>query len=119
MLASALLGIGATMPAPDPLESLRAHIAQTIQRATGLGADLEALDEGLQLLIPSLGDLAAAERAGQVATLCGFDEALPEKLRQLAESLADVLAGLTTADGAVAWLERQLSRLETDDETTA
>ena len=104
------------MPEPDRLESFRTQIAQTIQHATSLVADLKALDEGLQLLMPSLGDLTDAERVGQVASLCGFDEALPEGLRRLVESLADVLAGLTTAEGGMAWLERQLARLETGDE---
>ena len=107
------------MSHPDRLERLRAHIAQMIQHATDLLADLDGLDDGLQLLMPSLGDLTEAERTGHVATLCGFDEALPERLRQLVESLADVLAGLTTSDGGTAWLERQLARLDTGDEPTA
>src|SRR5216110_3236927 len=86
----------------DQLEMFRAHIAQTIQRATDLIADLDKFDDGFQMLIPSMSELTQAERASQIATLCGFDENLPATLRQLVESLADVLAGLTTADGGMA-----------------
>jgi hypothetical protein len=91
-------------------------MAKTIQRATDLLADLTAASDALALLMPSLGELTDAERAANVAVLCGFDEALPDKLRQLVESLADVLAGLTTADGGEAWLRHQLARLETDED---
>ena len=107
------------MPQPDSLESMRKHIAQTIQHATDLIADLDTLDDRMQMLMPSLAELTDAERAEHVASLCGFDQALPERLRQLVESLADVLAGLTTSDGGMAWLEHQLARLETGDDLSA
>jgi hypothetical protein len=103
---------------PDSLESMRVHIAQTIQHATALIEDLDKLDDRMQMLMPSLGELTDAERAEHVASLCGFDQALPERLRQLVESLADVLAGLTTSDGGMAWLEHQLARLETGEDPT-
>jgi hypothetical protein len=104
------------MAIPDRLEMLRTQLATTIQHGTELLADVKALDDGLQLLLPSLGDLTEAERESEVARLCGFDPDLPERLRQLVESLADVLAGLTTADGGHAWLRHQLSRLDTGED---
>jgi hypothetical protein len=93
------------------LDRLRIHVTSTIQRGTDLLADLKTLDAGLALLMPSLSELPASERAQQVARLCGYDAALPERLRELVEGLADVVAGLTTTDGAAAWRRHQLERL--------
>lgn len=104
------------MARPDSLELLRGLITTTIQHGTDLIADLKALDDNFPKLMPSLDELTAAEREGQVARLVGFDEDMPERLRQLVENLADVLAGLTTADGGMKWLEHQLSRLETGED---
>jgi hypothetical protein len=99
----------------DRLERLRAQLTTTIQRGTDLIADLKSVDDWLQLVMPSLADMPNDERERYVARLCGYDEALPDKLRVLIESLADVLAGLTTADNGQAWLRHQLANLETGD----
>ncbi|HEV8614297.1 MAG TPA: hypothetical protein VGU22_02285 [Methylomirabilota bacterium] len=103
-------------PSPDRLERLRAQLTATINRGTDLIADLKSVDDWLQLVMPSLADLPNDERERYVARLCGYDQALPDKLRELVESLADVLAGLTTADGGQAWLRHQLSKLETGED---
>jgi esterase len=94
-------------PTSDRLERLRARLTATINRGTDLIADLKSVDEWLQLVMPSLADLPNDERERYVARLCGYDQALPDKLRELVESLADVLAGLTNADGGQAWLRHQ------------
>jgi hypothetical protein len=104
------------IPRGQEIEHLRARLTTTIQHGTKLIADLKALDEGFQMLMPSLAELTAAERETGIARLCGFDEALPERLETLVESLADVLAGLTTSDGGQAWLRHQLSRLDTGED---
>lgn len=93
------------------LDRLRTHVTATIQRGTDLLADLKALDAGLTVLLPSLSELPASERALLVARLCGYDAALPDRLRELIEGLADVVAGLTATDGAAAWRRHQLERL--------
>lgn len=93
------------------VDRLRIQVTTTIQRGTDLLADLKTLDAGLALLLPSLSELPPSERAQQVARLCGYDAALPERLRELVEGLADVVAGLTTTDGAAAWRRHQLERL--------
>jgi hypothetical protein len=93
------------------LDRLRTQVAATIQRGTDLLADLQAVDAGLERLLPSLAKLPASEREQHVARLCGYDPDLPERLRALIEGLADVVAGLTTTDGAAAWRRHQLERL--------
>ena len=93
------------------LDGLRSQVTATIQRGTDLLADLQALDAGLEVLLPSLSKLPASEREHLVARLCGYDPALPDRLRALIEGLADVVAGLTTTDGAAAWRRHQLERL--------
>ena len=103
-------------PSPDRLERLRAQLTATIHRGTALIADLKSVDEWLQLVMPSLADLPNDERERYVARLCGYDQELPDRIRQLVESLADVLGGLTTADGGQAWLRHQLSKLETGED---
>jgi hypothetical protein len=97
------------------LDRLRTQVTATIQRGTDLLADLKALAAGLTLLLPSLSELPASEREQLVARLCGYDAALPERLRELVEGLADVVAGLTTTDGAAAWRRHQLERLGAGD----
>ena len=100
------------------VEGLRAQVMTTIRRGTDLLADLKALDDGLALLLPTLSKLPESEREQIVARLCGYDPALPERVRALIEGLADVVAGLTTTDGAAAWRRHQLERLgsgETDE----
>jgi hypothetical protein len=101
------------------LERLRAHVDTTICHATTLLAALTSLDEELQVLLPSLASMTAGERETFVARLCGYDADLPERLRTLVESLADVVAGLTTTDSGRAWLDHHLARLEAGDEEAA
>jgi hypothetical protein len=101
------------------LDRLRTRVTTTIQRGTDLLADLKALDAGVTLLLPSLSELPASERAPLVARLCGYDAALPERLRELIEGLADVVAGLTTTDGAAAWRRHQLERLGAGEDEEA
>jgi hypothetical protein len=104
---------------PTELEQLRAQIDAMVTHATSLLAALTSLDEALHLLLPPLSKMTAAERDAFVARLCGYDADLPERLRTLVESLADVIAGLTHADGGHAWLAHHLTRLETGDEEAA
>jgi hypothetical protein len=101
------------------LEDLRAHVDGTVRNATDLLASLTSLDEALQVLLPSLADMTGSEREAFVARLCGYDERLPQRLRDLVESLADVIAGLTTADHGGAWLQHHLARLEAGEEDAA
>jgi hypothetical protein len=92
-------------------DQLRSHLTMTIEHATRLLADLTALDERLTVLLPSLSKQPASERDQLVARLCAYDAALPDRLRELIEGLADVVAGLTTTDGAAAWRRHHLERL--------
>jgi hypothetical protein len=101
------------------LEGLRRHVETTIRHATDLLRSLTSLDEALQAVMPSLADMTDGERTAFVARLCGYDADLPERLRTLVESLADVIAGLTTSDGGSAWLEHHLARLQAGDEEAA
>jgi hypothetical protein len=79
-------------------------VTAAIRRGTGLIADLESLDDGLQALMPTLTRRSESEREAFVARLCDYDAALPDRLRQLIEGLADLVAGLTESDGAPAWV---------------
>jgi hypothetical protein len=101
------------------LEQLRAHVDGTVGHATDLLGSLTSLDEALEVLLPSLADLTEAERQKYVARLCGYDKMLPQHLRDLVENLADVIAGLTTADHGGAWLEHHVARLEAGEEDAA
>jgi hypothetical protein len=103
----------------DEFDRLRQHVTLTTRHATTLLGSLTSLDEALQLLLPSLADLTETEREVYVARLCGYDEALPDRLRELVESLADVIAGLTVTDGGRAWLDHHLARLEAGEEDAA
>ena len=103
----------------DELERLRRHVSRTISHATELLANLTQLDEALQVLLPSLAAMTESEREAYVARLCGYDDALPERLRDLVESLADIVAGLTATDGGRVWLAHHLSRLEAGEEDAA
>ncbi len=104
---------------PAELERLRAHVDTTVRHATDLLGALTSLDEALKVLLPSLAAMTEAEREVYVARLCGYDEALPERLRVLVESLADVIAGLTTADAGRAWVAHHLARLEAGEDEAA
>jgi hypothetical protein len=106
------------MTAAD-FERLRAHVDKTIKHATGLLGSLTSLDEELQGLLPALATMTEGEREAYVARLCGYDEALPDRLRELVESLADMIAGLTPTDGGRAWLDHHLARLESGEEEAA
>ena len=108
------------MPIPeDDLEALRARISTTIQRGADLFADLTSLDEWLQALLPALARMTESERRTFVARLCGYDPALPDHVQQLLQGLADLLGGLTTADGGQAWLRHHVTRLEAGDDEAA
>ena len=100
-------------------DQLRSQLTMTIKHATGLLADLTTLDERLTVLLPSLSKQPASEREQLVARLCGYDAALPDRLRELIEGLADVVAGLTTTDGAAAWRRHHLERLGSGDSEEA
>jgi hypothetical protein len=101
------------------LVRLRERVTETIQRGTDLLADLESLDDWLQALMPGLARLPESERAAFFARLCGYDAALPDRLRQLIEGLADLVAGLTVSDGGEAWVRQHVARLESGDDTEA
>jgi hypothetical protein len=101
------------------LERLREQVTAAIQRGTDLIADLRSLDDGLQALMPALTRLSESERDAFVARLCGYDAALPDRLRQLIEGLADLVAGLTESDGAQAWVRQHVARLEAGEDTEA
>jgi hypothetical protein len=95
----------------QPIERLRAEITATIKHGTALLGDLKSLDDRLSLLLPSLREMPESEREGFVARLCGYDPAMPLRLRELIEGLADLVGGLTTTDGGAAWLRHHLDRL--------
>jgi len=103
----------------DDLEALRGRISMAIQRSTDLFADLTSLDEWLQVIMPALGRMTEGERQALVARLCGYDPGLPEHLQKLIQGLADLLGGLTVADGGQAWLRQHLARVETGDDEEA
>lgn len=100
-------------------DQLHSHVETTIRHATDLLATLTSLDEALQGFLPSLAAMTGAERESYVARLCGYDETLPDRLRDLVESLADVIAGLTPTDGDRAWLAHHLARLQAGEEEAA
>ena len=81
--------------------------------------DLKALNDSFPNLLPLLEKLSERQRATEIAVLCGFNPRLPTDLHQLIESLADVLGGLTAADGGEAWLRRQVDTLQTPGESSA
>jgi hypothetical protein len=103
----------------DEFEGLRHHVERTVGHATTLLGDLTSLDEALQALLPSLAAFTESQREAYVARLCGYDETLPDRLRDLVESLADVIAGLTVTDGGRAWLDHHLARLEAGENEAA
>jgi hypothetical protein len=103
----------------DQLEPLRDLVTIAIKDATALITRLQALDGALTTLVPGLAAMTAAERDAYVAKLCEYDETLPERLRDLVEGLADLLAGLTSTDGGQAWLQQRKARLEAGETTEA
>jgi len=103
---------------PD-LVRLRERVTATIRRGTDLLVDLKSLDDWLQALMPTLARLPESERESLVARLCGYDASLPDRLQQLIEGLADLVAGLTASDGGEAWVRQHVARLEAGEETDA
>ena len=100
-------------------EVLREQVSRTIQRTTNLIADLKALADGLETLLPEAPSRTAAERWHDVARLTALDEAMPERLEAIVEALADVLAGLTSADNGARWLAQQSERLAAGEDAAA
>ena len=101
------------------LVRLREHVSAMTRHGTELLADLQGLDDRLQALLPALAPLAESEREALVARMCGFDAALPDRLRQLVEALADLIAGLTATDGGETWVRQRLARLEAGEDSEA
>ena len=100
-------------------EALRQQVSRTIQRTTNLIADLKALADGLETLLPEGPSRTAAERWSEIARLAALDEAMPERLEAIVEALADVLAGLTSADNGAHWLAHQRDRLAAGEDAAA
>lgn len=98
-------------PQETEVDRLRISVTSTIQRGTDLLADLGSLDARLMRLLPVLQGMPASERTHFVARLCGYDAALPDRLRELIEGLADLVGGLTTTDGGAVWRRHHLERL--------
>jgi hypothetical protein len=104
---------------PETLDTLRTQLTDTIEHGTELLVGLKALDDSFPKILPLLAVLSERERATEIAVLCGFHPLLRTYLHQLIESLADVLAGLTAADGGEAWLRRQIDTMQTPGEANA
>lgn len=98
---------------------LREQVAASIQHGTVLLADLKSLDDWLQTLMPALARLPESGREAFVARLCGYDPSLPDRLHELIDGLADLLAGLTASDGGEAWVRHRITRVEAGEETEA
>lgn len=106
-------------PPANRAELLRRHVTRTTKHGTSLIADLQALAEAFELLLPELADTTASERWVEVACMTGLDPALPVHLADLVETLADVLAGLRSDDGGAAWLHHQRARLDAGEDAAA
>lgn len=105
--------------APLTTDLLRAQVTRAIEHSTDLIADLKALAVAFEALQPQLAQATERERWREVARLTGLEETTPERLEALVEALADVLAGLTSADGGTAWLRRGHARLAAGEDVTA
>jgi hypothetical protein len=105
--------------APITTDLLRRQVTRAIEHSTDLIADLKALAGAFEALQPALAQATERERWAEVARLTGLDETAPERLETLVETLADVLAGATSADGGAAWLQHQHARLAAGDDATA
>ena len=104
---------------PKQAEALREQVGRTIKRSTDLIADLKALADGLDTLQPDAADRTQTERWRDAARLAALDEATLERLEALVEALADVLAGLTSADNGAHWLAHQRARLAAGEDAAA
>ena len=102
-----------------PTEDARERVTRAIRRATELIADLKAVSDALASLVPETADATELERWAQIARLAGFEADALERLEAVVETLADVLAGLTSADRGAAWLQHQRARLEAGDDAAA
>ena len=104
---------------PKQAEALREQVTRTIQRSTHLIADLKALTDALDTLLPDGGERTQAERWREVTRLAAVDPDTLERLEALVEALADVLAGLTSADNGQHWLRHQRARLAAGEDAAA
>jgi hypothetical protein len=104
---------------PRQAEALRAQVTRTIERTTDLMADLKVLADALDTLVPDDAERTETERWREVARVAALDPDIPERLEALVEALADVLAGLTSADNGAHWLRHQLARLAAGDDAAA
>jgi len=104
---------------PQHAEALRGQVARTIKCTTDLIADLKSLAEGLETLLPDGAARTETERWQEVARLAALDADTPERLEALVEALADVLAGLTSADNGAHWLAHQRARLAAGEDAAA
>jgi hypothetical protein len=107
------------MKAMSQTEILRRQVTRTIEHGTALIADLKTLARGFDALVPELADATQRERWEEMARLVGVDAAIPDDVAALIEALADVLAGLTSADAGRGWVEHQRARLAAGEEATA
>jgi len=104
---------------PRQADALREQVSRTIRRTTDLIADLKSLADGLATLLPADTERTESERWREVARLAALDETTPERLEALVEALADVLAGLTSADNGAHWLAHQRARLAAGEDAAA
>jgi len=104
---------------PRQADALREQVSLAIRRTTDLIADLKSLADGLATLLPGDTERTESERWREVARLAALDETTPERLEALVEALADVLAGLTSADNGAHWLAHQRARLAAGEDAAA
>lgn len=104
---------------PQQAEALREQVTRAIKRTTDLIADLKSLAAGLETLLPDGPARTESERWREIARLAALDETQPERLEALVETLADVLAGLTSADNGAHWLAHQRARLAAGEDAAA
>ncbi len=104
---------------PQQAEALRDQVTRTIKRTTDLIADLESLAAGRETLLADGAARTESERWHEIARLAALDESMPERLEALVEALADVLAGLTSADNGAHWLAHQRARLAAGEDAAA
>jgi hypothetical protein len=108
----------ATNAPPVTTEELRRQVIRAIQHSTDLIADLQALARPFESLLPELREATESERWLEVTRITALDPALPDQLAAVVETLADVLAGLTSSDGGQGWLEHQRARLDSGEDAT-
>src|SRR5262249_42951443 len=118
-LVRRLLASHAMAASTSRTEELRRHVTSAIQHSTDLIADLQALAGALGGLGPELRAAPASERWAEVSRIAALAAALPDTLAAVVETLADVLAGLTSSDGGQGWLEHQRARLDAGEDVTA